>query len=52
MPDPTTQSIVPPITKFDLKSGRGFNHRVTTRLLCPIAKISDFDKDPMYVNSF
>ena len=41
-----TDSVMPPITGGE-KSGRGFSHPATGRLLCPLRYLDRFDFDPM-----
>jgi hypothetical protein len=43
--DPTTTTILPPITKEQGKTVRGFNHPCTARLLCPRRHLAQFDQD-------
>ena len=41
-----TDSVMPPITGGE-KSGQGFSHPATGRLLCPLRYLDRFDFDPM-----
>jgi hypothetical protein len=40
-----TESVMPPITGGE-KSGRGFSHPATGRLLCPLRYLDRFQADP------
>jgi len=44
--NPKQDACVPPITNEKYKSDRGFNHPLTSRLLCPQKFIKDYDADP------
>ena len=41
-----TDSVMPPITGGE-KSGRGFSHPATGKLLCPLRYLDRFQADPM-----
>ena len=41
-----TESVMPPITGGE-KSGRGFSHPATGKLLCPLRYLNHFQVDPM-----
>jgi len=40
------ESVMPPITGGE-KSGRGFSHLATGKLLCPLRYLDRFQADPM-----
>lgn len=44
-----TESVMPPITGGE-KSGRGFSHPATTKLLCPLRYLDRLQADRMYVH--
>lgn len=46
--DPVTDVVVPPIPPKQ-KHGRGFNHPMTARLLCPRKDLTLFDSNPQWV---
>jgi len=43
--NPQQDACIPPITNDKSKSDRGFNHPLTSRLLCPQKLIKDYDTD-------
>ena len=43
------ESVTPPIARGE-KSGRGFSHPATAKLLCPLRYLDRLQADPMYVH--
>jgi hypothetical protein len=46
--NPKKDVCMPPIANEKSKSDRGFNHPMTSRLLCPQKMLHEFDADPRY----
>lgn len=46
MKNPDAEALIPPIPKGKFKSDRGFNHPVIARMLCPMARLNDYDANP------
>ena len=46
-PNPQSDRINPPIMK-SVKCVRGFSHPTTARLLCPMKRVDEFDRDSAY----
>ena len=44
-----TESVTPPIARGE-KSGHGFSHPATAKLLCPLRYLDHLQADPMYVH--
>jgi hypothetical protein len=49
MKDFEYHALTPPIPKSKMKSDRGFNHPVIAYMLCPRARLEEFDEDAQQV---